>query len=149
MYKTNVEDVGKGFIWASTSNVGGKERAWVELKEEQTIKTMIAEITKLKKQLKVMDRIGKEFLNKMGVRTTRGTTQNMYRILDNSKVLFPNREYVGLEFLGEYISKIARIHDIHEIIEDEIPDDILNGCYKVIDGKIVLDKEKYESEVIL
>ena len=91
MYKTNVEDVGKGFLWGSTSNVGGKERGWIELKEEQTIKTMIAEITKLKKQLKVMDRIGKEFLNKMGVRTTRGTTQNMYRVLDNSKVLFSNQ----------------------------------------------------------
>ena len=60
--------------------------------------------------------------------------------LDN--LLVANTEPIdNVLIINEYISKVERVGTLIRPID--IPDDIANGYWKLVNGKYILDKEKY------
>ncbi len=76
-----------------------------------------------------------------------GKTNNVYseekaikEQLDN--LIVANTEPIdNVLIINEYISKVERVGTLIRPIE--IPDDIANGYWKLVNGKYILDKEKY------
>ena len=87
MYKTNVEDVGKGFIWSSTSNVGSKERGWVYIKDIPAVKTMIAEIEFLKGKEKRLHSIIKIHLGKLELESKGSVSMDINQIFNEVVII--------------------------------------------------------------
>lgn len=55
-------------------------------------------------------------------------------------LIHPDKKYIGFKIKNEYIVGLG--YDV--ILEDrELPEDIYNGYYQYLDGKIKVDSEKY------
>ena len=87
MYKTNVEEVGKWYAWLSTSHVGKKDRAWVELKDVPTIKTMMAEIYAMKSKERNLHSVTKKHLEKLGLESKGTVSMDINQIFNEVVVI--------------------------------------------------------------
>ena len=76
-----------------------------------------------------------------------GKTNNVYNEENAIKeqlngLLVANTEPIdNVLIINEYIAKVERVGTLIRPID--IPDDIANGYWKLVDGKYILDKDKY------
>lgn len=134
-----------GSIWIVTKD-DTTDRAWIPFEEHPVIVQMKAELEMVKNILQSLNMVGTNLAQKMGITQEKYPTQQVYHLINESHVIPQSKDTYGLEIVGGYINKACKIN---EVVYNELPKDIGNGCYKFEDGKIELDQAKYEQEVIL
>ena len=87
--------------------------------------------------LETTNLIGQSVLDKLKIPKQKHIKNTAYKMVNESKII-PNG-WSGLEVVGGIITNVLRVD---EVTDDEIPSDILNGCYRWVDGKIELDQDK-------
>ena len=90
------------------------------------------------------DLIVEATLNALGVET-KNSYSAIYllcSILLNAKILLDSEDYVMVESVNGYIKNVAKGEVFKQKYLDQFID-VMNGCYKVEDGVIILDEEKY------
>lgn len=139
-----VEEVDKDYIYVSNSKVGETDRAFKHLYDIPELAKLRDELQALRMQKDKDDLIAEATLNALGV-DTKDSYTSMYllcSILLNSKILLDREDYAMVESVNGYIKGVAK-GEVFKAKYLEQFTDLLNGCYKVEDGEIVLDEDKY------
>ncbi|WBK39984.1 hypothetical protein [PinkBerry-associated phage LS06-2018-MD08] len=143
-----VEKVPKGYIYQSNDEVGKTDRVFIHPHDNEYIAKIKDELQTLRMAKDRDDLIVEATLNALGVNTKNSLT-SMYllcSVLLNAKILLDSEDYVMVESINGYIKGVAK-GDVFKAKYLEQFSDVLNGCYKVVDGEIVLDEDKYNQVV--
>ena len=142
-YDTKIDEAQKGAPYVATSNKG-KEGHFEKYNLTERLKILESQVTFFKGYYDSMNLIGKDMLESLGMSPKKHIKNQVYSAVKNSKILFPNEEYYGLEFIGGYISNVCKIK---EIARGELPIDVLKGYTKFEDGKFVIDEDKKQEYI--
>jgi hypothetical protein len=83
----------------------------------------------------------REFLKDCGYASPDATPEQIVEQLLRLPVLKPYKTYLGIQTNEEgYVTSYSRIDTFME--ERALPEDLLRGYYKIVDGKPVLDEER-------
>ena len=149
MDKMKVENVGEEYVFTSVSKEGEKEREYKHISEFGVIKQLVADMKYLLNDKLSNEKLIKDTMKEMGVivPTNANPTYVLCKTLLTKRVLENDIDYVALESVDGYIKKASRVDSIFAKDYVDKYEQILNGCYQVIDGEIVLDEDKLNAMV--
>lgn len=82
-----------------------------------------------------------KFLISSGVTPKSSKITDLIDAIKDLKVMYENKSYLGLIFdENKYIIRVVGIGDF--IARENVPSDIAEGYYKLINGKLVLDEQR-------
>ena len=137
-YDTKIDQAQKGAPYVATSDKG-KAGHFEKYNLTKRLAIMESEIKFFRGYYESENLIGKDMMESLEMTPKKHIKNQVYAMMQNTKMLFPNEEYYGLEFIGGYISNVCKIK---EIAKGELPIDVLKGYTKFEDGKFVIDEEK-------
>lgn len=81
------------------------------------------------------------YLYENGIKERVDTLSDILVVLGKLRVLKPSQNYLGVTLDSNgYIIDINQLHDF--VLEQDVPEDVLRGYYKIKDGVLYLDKER-------
>lgn len=137
-YTKKIEEAKKYDIYVSERE-GKAEGFFIPLQDMPVMKQLIADYSLIKGWLDTLGLISQEEMDKLSLPNSTALHGNLKRLFDNSDLLIKGQDTYAFEFAGDYISKFMKVDKVYH---KELPNDILNGYYKMIDGKLVVDEEK-------
>ena len=137
-YTKLIKDAEKYWVYVSDRK-GKAEGFFAPIEEVPVIKQLIADYSLIKGWLEALGLISQEEMKKLSLPNSTALHGNLKRLFDNSDLIINGQETHAFEFNGEYISKFMKIDKVYH---GGVPKDILNGYYKMVNGKLVVDEEK-------
>ena len=84
-------------------------------------------------------------LDLLGVKAGNSFNDSIFALCETllkSRILQDNTDYVALQSLDGYITNSLKIE--HIVKAENLPENIHNQCWQVVNGNVVLDKNKLE-----
>ena len=137
-YTQKNEDAMKGAPYVASKGKGGY---FEDFNLKEVLMQIIAEINLMRGWWEALGLLSQEELDKLNIRNSKSALNNMWQMIDKSKLLIDGMDNHALEFVGEYVSKFMKIAQ-DNIYTGDIPDDALKGYTKFEDGKLIVDETK-------
>lgn len=139
-------NIGKpGQIYAQLDE---QNRGYMDPLDLPQIKGLVKRLDKIIQENNRNKQIVDNTLDLLGVKAGNSFNDSIFALCETllkSRILQDNIDYVALQSLDGYITNSSKIE--HIVKAENVPENINNQCWQVVNGNLVLDKNKmYEME---